>query len=74
MQCVTAVEGQWLAELGPMFYSVKDSSKTRTVSNKFHINSRNITEAYNVEELDLIEWYEPLQRIHVSEMEKYTLY
>ncbi|ESO13044.1 hypothetical protein HELRODRAFT_188082 [Helobdella robusta] len=30
MQCVTAVDGQWLAELGPMFYSVKDSNKSRT--------------------------------------------
>ncbi|XP_006822620.1 pre-mRNA-splicing factor ATP-dependent RNA helicase PRP16-like [Saccoglossus kowalevskii] len=29
MQCVTAVEGQWLAELGPMFYSVKESGKSR---------------------------------------------
>ncbi|XP_013393104.1 pre-mRNA-splicing factor ATP-dependent RNA helicase PRP16 [Lingula anatina] len=29
MQCVTAVDGHWLAELGPMFYSVKESSKTR---------------------------------------------
>ncbi|XP_072951329.1 pre-mRNA-splicing factor ATP-dependent RNA helicase DEAH7-like isoform X2 [Typha angustifolia] len=25
MQCVTAVEPHWLAELGPMFFSVKDS-------------------------------------------------
>lgn len=25
MQCATAVEAQWLAELGPMFFSVKDS-------------------------------------------------
>ncbi|KAK9273961.1 hypothetical protein L1049_018773 [Liquidambar formosana] len=25
MQCVTAVEPQWLAEFGPMFFSVKDS-------------------------------------------------
>jgi hypothetical protein len=31
MQCVTAVDGGWLAELGPMFYSVKDSSKSRQV-------------------------------------------
>jgi len=23
MQCVTAVEPEWLAELGPMFFSVK---------------------------------------------------
>jgi pre-mRNA-splicing factor ATP-dependent RNA helicase DHX38/PRP16 len=29
MQCVTAVEGQWMAELGPMFYSIKESSKSR---------------------------------------------
>ncbi|CAH9108210.1 unnamed protein product [Cuscuta epithymum] len=25
MQCVTSVEPQWLAEMGPMFFSVKDS-------------------------------------------------
>lgn len=25
MQCATAVEPQWLAELGPMFFSVKES-------------------------------------------------
>ena len=25
MQCVTAVDGEWLAELGPMFFSVKES-------------------------------------------------
>ena len=36
MQCVTAVDGHWLAELGPMFYSVKDSDKTRTVSGRIH--------------------------------------
>ena len=29
MQCVTAVEGEWMAELGPMFYKIKKSSKTR---------------------------------------------
>nr|XP_007152851.1 hypothetical protein PHAVU_004G165300g [Phaseolus vulgaris]ESW24845.1 hypothetical protein PHAVU_004G165300g [Phaseolus vulgaris] len=28
MQCATAVEPQWLAELGPMFFSVKDSDKS----------------------------------------------
>ena len=31
MQCVTSVDGNWLAELGPMFYSVKDSTKSRGV-------------------------------------------
>ncbi|KAK2722129.1 pre-mRNA-splicing factor ATP-dependent RNA helicase PRP16-like [Artemia franciscana] len=29
MQNVTAVDGQWLAELGPMFYSVKESGAGR---------------------------------------------
>ncbi|KAJ7986110.1 hypothetical protein DPEC_G00347400 [Dallia pectoralis] len=29
MQCVTAVDGEWLAELGPMFYSVKQAGKSR---------------------------------------------
>jgi pre-mRNA-splicing factor ATP-dependent RNA helicase DHX38/PRP16 len=29
MSCVTAVDGQWLAELGPMFFSIKESFATR---------------------------------------------
>ena len=29
MQCVTAVEPQWLAELGPMFFSIKESHTSR---------------------------------------------
>ncbi|PAA60184.1 hypothetical protein BOX15_Mlig016491g18 [Macrostomum lignano] len=29
MQCVTAVEAEWLAEMGPMFYSLKDQTKSR---------------------------------------------
>lgn len=29
MQCVTAVDGNWLAELGPMFFSVKETAKSR---------------------------------------------
>ncbi|KAL3318840.1 Pre-mRNA-splicing factor ATP-dependent RNA helicase PRP16 [Cichlidogyrus casuarinus] len=29
MQCVTAVDGNWLAEFGPIFYSVKDSNLDR---------------------------------------------
>ena len=31
MQCVTVVDGEWLAELGPMFFSVKESVRTRQV-------------------------------------------
>ncbi|KAG1677117.1 Pre-mRNA-splicing factor ATP-dependent RNA helicase PRP16 [Nymphon striatum] len=34
MQCVTAVDGHWLAELGPMFFSVKESSKSRVENKK----------------------------------------
>merc|ERR1719354_1062793 len=30
MQCVTAVDGEWLAEMGPMFYSIKHAGKSRT--------------------------------------------
>lgn len=38
MQCVTAVEGQWLAELGPMFFSLKDSSSSKVESRKKYAN------------------------------------
>jgi len=34
MQCVTAVEPQWLAEAGPMFFSVKDSHTSRLEARK----------------------------------------
>lgn len=39
MQCVTAVDGNWLAELGPMFYTVKESTKTRLVSQNHSTSS-----------------------------------
>lgn len=28
MQCVTAVDGVWLAELGPMFFSIKETGRS----------------------------------------------
>ena len=34
MQFVTAVDPVWLAELGPMFYSVKESIETRVAKRK----------------------------------------
>jgi pre-mRNA-splicing factor ATP-dependent RNA helicase DHX38/PRP16 len=37
MQCVTAVDGRWLAELGPMFYSVKESTLSRQVGGLFKL-------------------------------------
>lgn len=36
MQCVTSVDGEWLAELGPMFYSIKEPGKTRQVKINKH--------------------------------------
>lgn len=34
MQTVTAVDGHWLAELGPMFFSVKETSKSDSMKKK----------------------------------------
>lgn len=34
MSCVTAVEGEWLAEAGPMFFSVKESYETTLLKRK----------------------------------------
>merc|ERR1712141_64997 len=34
MQCVTSVDGYWLAELGPMFFSVKETSLSREEKRK----------------------------------------
>ena len=31
MQTVTSVDPKWLAELGPMFFSIKESDYTRSV-------------------------------------------
>ncbi|XP_069114434.1 pre-mRNA-splicing factor ATP-dependent RNA helicase PRP16-like [Argopecten irradians] len=44
MQCVTSVDGQWLAELGPMFYSIKDPSKTRQERKKVAVEEMNAME------------------------------
>src|SRR2546426_8141177 len=34
MRCVTAVDGTWLAELGPMFFSIKEKGTTRLESKR----------------------------------------
>lgn len=34
MQCATAVDGHWLAELGPMFFSVKEKDKSLLAKKK----------------------------------------
>lgn len=45
MQCVTSVEASWLAELGPMFYSLKDAGSSRTEK-----RMKSIREARSMEE------------------------
>lgn len=34
MQCVTSVDGHWLAELGPMFFSVKETGRSGRAKRK----------------------------------------
>lgn len=36
MQCVTSVDGHWLAELGPMFYSVREAGRSRHKMQRDH--------------------------------------
>jgi pre-mRNA-splicing factor ATP-dependent RNA helicase DHX38/PRP16 len=36
MSCVTAVDGEWLAELGPMFFSIKESFETTLKKRQQH--------------------------------------
>ena len=40
MQCVTSVDGHWLAELGPMFFSVKETGRTRVDKKREEIEHR----------------------------------
>lgn len=54
MQCVTAVDGHWLAELGPMFYSIKDSSKSRQERKKIAEDEMNAMEEEMKRATDLI--------------------
>ena len=40
MSCVTAVEGEWLAEMGPMFFTIKESYKTRILQRQLEKSQR----------------------------------
>ncbi|KAM7276181.1 hypothetical protein ACFE04_018047 [Oxalis oulophora] len=40
MQCATAVDPQWLAELGPIFFSLKDSDSYDMVHKKNHVQEK----------------------------------
>ncbi|KAJ2525068.1 hypothetical protein GGI11_000340 [Coemansia sp. RSA 2049] len=37
MQCVTAVDPRWLAEMGPMFFSLREPGETRTHHAQLHL-------------------------------------
>ena len=67
MQCVTSVEGQWLAELGPMFFSVKDSSKSKAESRKKFANETVAMEAEMKEAQEKLEQQKKeKESMHVS--------
>jgi pre-mRNA-splicing factor ATP-dependent RNA helicase DHX38/PRP16 len=40
MSCVTAVEGEWLAEAGPMFFSIKESFETTLLRRQKNIQNQ----------------------------------
>lgn len=44
MSCVTAVEGEWLAEMGPMFFTIKESYKTRILQRQREKNEKSVME------------------------------
>ena len=44
MQCVTSVDPHWLAEMGPMFFSVKESGFNRLEKRKFEKTSAKLME------------------------------
>ncbi|KNC85790.1 hypothetical protein SARC_02053 [Sphaeroforma arctica JP610] len=56
MQCVTAVDGEWLADLGPMFYSVKKTGRTALSRYKEEHESRSTMESeMKVAEVEIAE-------------------
>ena len=59
MSCVTAVEGEWLAELGPMFFSVKESYET-TLKRR---GQQRINEAEMEKEMALKKYKEGKERL-----------
>ena len=60
LQCVTSVDGYWLAELGPMFFSVKETGKSRNEGRKVateHLKMMEL-EMKKAEEVNFQENYE----------------
>ncbi|XP_063293889.1 pre-mRNA-splicing factor ATP-dependent RNA helicase PRP16 [Pelobates fuscus] len=67
MQCVTAVDGEWLAELGPMFYSIKHAGKSRQE------NRRRAKEEVSIMEEEMIMAEEQLRSRREEQEKKSTL-
>lgn len=51
---MTSVDGHWLAELGPMFYSIKDSTKSRQERKKIAEEEKSAMEDEMKRATDLI--------------------
>lgn len=63
MRCVTAVEAEWLAKLGPMFFSIKESYKTRLEKRKREREDRERMETEMRIELEAKEAEDALARM-----------
>uniref|UniRef100_A0A0N5A8Z8 RNA helicase n=1 Tax=Syphacia muris TaxID=451379 RepID=A0A0N5A8Z8_9BILA len=65
MQCVTSVDAVWLAELGPMFYSVKESGSSSLEKRQQSIRDvRNMEEEMRKASLELFEKRSAEERQH----------
>jgi pre-mRNA-splicing factor ATP-dependent RNA helicase DHX38/PRP16 len=53
MQCVTAVEAHWLAELGPMFFSVKTESNRQEILRREKEEKKRMNEEYEAVQKEL---------------------
>lgn len=74
MQCVTAVDGHWLAELGPMFYSIKDSTKSRQERKKIADDEKSAMEDEMKRATDLIRARkEEQEKKEAAYVKKYTM-
>jgi len=66
MSCVTAVEGEWLVELGPMFFSVKESFET-TLRRR---HEKKLEQAKMIKEMEKKKKSEEQKEIGLSEKRK----
>lgn len=66
MQCATAVDGYWLAELGPMFFSVKETGKSGREKKKQAAEHLHVMEAQMLQAQEEIE----RQKLNAAEKEE----